>query len=54
MLNGYSKQDPPTQKMLPVEADVLALLVEMGYGKDGTTHAQAIKDLALIVFYYLL
>jgi hypothetical protein len=42
MLNGYSKQDPPKWKMLPVELDVLALLVEMGYGKGGLTHAQAI------------
>jgi hypothetical protein len=32
MLDGYSKADPPTQKMLPVKADVTKLLVEMGYG----------------------
>jgi hypothetical protein len=33
MLDGYSKQDPPTWEMLLVEADVPALLVEIGYGK---------------------
>jgi hypothetical protein len=54
MLNGYSKQDPPTRKVLLVEADVPVLLVEMGYGKSGTTYAKAIGDLALIAFYYLL
>ncbi len=54
MLDGYSKQDPPTQKMILVEVDVPALLVEMGYGKGSTTHANAIGDLALIAFYYLL
>ncbi len=54
MLDNYSKQDPPTWKMLLVKADVPALLVEMGYGKGSTTHAQAIGDLAPIVFYYLL
>jgi hypothetical protein len=40
--------------MLPVEVDISELLVEMGYGKSGTLHAQAIGDLALIAFYYLL
>ena len=54
MLDGYSKADPPTRKMLPVEADVPELLVKMGYGKDGTIHTQASGDLALIAFYYLL
>jgi hypothetical protein len=40
--------------MLPVEADVPELLVEMGYGKEGTIQTQAIGDLLLIAFYYLL
>jgi hypothetical protein len=51
MLDGYSKSDPPTRKMLPVEADVPDLLVEMGYGKGGSTHTKAIEDLAMIAFY---
>ena len=54
MLDGYSKLDPPTQKMLPIEADVPDLLVEMGYGKGGTAHAKAVGDLSMIAFYYLL
>ncbi len=54
MLNGYSKSDPPTRKMLPVKADSSALLVEMGYGKGGSIHTQAIGDLAMIAFYYLI
>ena len=54
MIEAYSKEDPLTRKMLPVEVDVPELLVEMGYGKLGTPHAQAIGDLALIAFYYLL
>ena len=54
MLNGYSRSNPPTQKMLLVELDVPKLLVEMGYGKSGTTHLEAIGDLVLIPFYYLL
>ncbi len=40
--------------MLLVKADVLNLLVEMGYRKGGSTHTQAIGDLTMIVFYYLL
>jgi len=29
MLDGYTKADPPTQKKLPVKADVAGLLIEM-------------------------
>jgi hypothetical protein len=54
MLDGYSKSDPPTRKMLPVEADVPNLLAEMSYGKGGSTHTQATRDLTMIAFYYLL
>jgi hypothetical protein len=54
MIEGYSKEDPPTRKMLPIETDVPQLLVELGYSKSGTAHAQAIGDLTLIAFYYLL
>ncbi len=50
MLDGYVKADPPSQKMLPVESDVLELLVKMGYSKGSTAHLQAIEDLALIAF----
>jgi hypothetical protein len=54
MLDGYTKADPPTQKKLPVEAEVPKLLVEMGYGKTGSIQSQAVGDLSLIAFYYLL
>jgi hypothetical protein len=54
MLDGYTKNDPPTQKKLPVEADVPKLLVKMGYGKTGSTLAQAVGNLPMIAFYYLL
>jgi hypothetical protein len=54
MLDGYTKADPPTQKKLPVEVDVPELLVEMGYGKSESIQSQAIGDLSLIAFYYLL
>ncbi len=54
MIDGYTKADPPTNKMLPVEADVPKLLAKMGYGQSGSAHAQAVEDLSLITFYYLL
>jgi len=54
MIDGFSKDDPPTCKMLPVESDVPELLVVMGYGKSGTAHTRAVGDVALIAFYYLL
>ncbi len=52
MLDGYSKADPPTQKMLSVKAGIPELLEEMGYSKEGSIHTQAIGDLAMIAFYY--
>ncbi len=54
MLDGYNKTNPPTRKMLPVESDVPELMVDLGYGKNEMAHSQAIGDLALIAFYYLL
>ncbi len=47
-------EDPPTEKKLPVEADVPELLFDMGYGPNGTTLGQAVGNLSLIAFYYLL
>ena len=54
MIEGYAKDDPPTRKMLPIEADVPELLIEMGYSKSGMAQTRAIGDLTLIAFYYLL
>jgi hypothetical protein len=53
MIDSYTKADPSTKKMLPIEADIPKLLVEMGYGQSGSVHTQAVGDLYLIVFYYL-
>jgi len=52
--DGWQKEDPPTTKQLPVEADVPELLAERG--RDGAVDNldQAIGDLTLIAFYYLL
>jgi hypothetical protein len=36
MLDGYMKADSPSQKKLPVEANVPKLLVKIGYGKLGS------------------
>ena len=54
MIEGYEKADPPTRKMLPIDSDVPELLIEMGYSTSGTAHTQAVGDLTLIAFYYLL
>ena len=54
MVDGYTKADPPTQKKLPVEVDVPELLIKIGYGKSGSVQSQAVGDLVLIAFYYLL
>ena len=53
MLDGWRKEDPPTTKQLPVEADVPELLAERGRTGDSEVD-RAIGDLTLIAFYYLL
>jgi hypothetical protein len=53
IFDGWRKEDPPTTKQLPIEADVPELLAEqgrIGYSKVD----RAIGDLTLITFYYLL
>jgi hypothetical protein len=52
--DGWRKEDPPTTKQLPVEADVPELLVERGRDGNATPLDEAIGDLSLIAFYYLL
>ena len=46
--------DPPTQKKLPVEADVPEFLSQVGGNCNAHPLTQAVGDLALIGFYYLL
>jgi hypothetical protein len=47
MIDGHTKSNPPTKKLLQLETDVPELLVEMGYGKSRSVHAQAVVDLSL-------
>ncbi len=54
IFDGWRKEDPPTTKQLPIEANVPKLLVERGRDRSATPPDQAIRDLALIAFYYLL
>lgn len=54
MLAGWAKLDPPTQKKLPVEADVPEFLSEMACACSASELTKAVGDLALIAFYYLL
>ena len=54
MYDGWRKADPPTRKMLPVEADVPEFLAGVGRGVMATELDRAVGDLALIAFYYLL
>jgi hypothetical protein len=54
MLDGYCKVDPPTKKMLPVQADVPELLVKMAYKFGSSEWDKATTNLMMIAFYYLL
>lgn len=54
MIDGWKKVDPPTLKMLPVEADVPEYIATLGMQKTSTVLDKTIGDLALIAFYYLL
>jgi hypothetical protein len=52
--DGWHKEDPPTTKQLPVEANVPELLAERGRDSNATNLDKAIGDLSLVAFYYLL
>jgi hypothetical protein len=54
MLDDFRKVDPPTTKQLLVEADVLKFLVKLGLDLEAQELDCAIRDLTMIVFYYLL
>jgi hypothetical protein len=54
LLDGYEKEDPPTTKKLPVEADIPELLVKVGLAFGATALAAAVGDLSMMAFYYLL
>ncbi len=54
MVDGWAKEDPPTQKRLPVEADVPEFLVKAGSAPDATERMRAVGDWSLAAFYYLL
>ena len=54
MLDGWRKVDPPTTKMLPVEADVVEQLVQKSLSGCATEKEKAVADLSMIAFYYLL
>jgi hypothetical protein len=54
IFDGWRKEDPPTTKQLPVEADVPELLAERGRKNNATQLDKAIGDLTIITFYYLL
>ena len=54
MMDGMRKQDPPTIKKLPVEADVPKFLAEAGRSKNATENERAVVDWGLVVYYYLL
>ena len=54
ILDSWRKEDPPTNKKLPVGIDIPEFLAELGRDKDATEVLKAVGDLTLIAFYYLL
>ena len=54
MLDGWKKADPLSQKKLPVEVDIPEYLANLGRQVNATPLQQAVGDLCIIAFYYLL
>lgn len=54
MFEGWRRDDPPTQKKLPIEVDIPEWLVRRGLEKGATELEKATGDNALIGYYYLL
>ena len=53
-MEGWRKEDPPTEKKLPVGIDVPEFLAELGMDKYATEVVKAFGDCGVITFYYLL
>ena len=54
ILDAYRKEDPPTDKKLPVEIDVCKWLVTAAMTLGATALMCAVGDWSLIAFYFLL
>ena len=54
MIDGWEREDPPTLKKLPVEADVPELIVTEAERLQSPPLLAAVGDLAMIAYYYLL
>ena len=54
MLDGWTEEDPPTVKKLPIEVDIPEYIANTAHQPDTSHNNQAIGDLVLIAFYYLL
>lgn len=53
-LDGWEKEDPPTEKKMPVEVDVPEYLVKCGLMPGASQLVRCIGDWVLIAFYFLL
>ena len=53
-LAGWAREDPPTEKKMPVEADIPEFLAELGLEEGATELTKAVGDLSLMAFYFLL
>jgi hypothetical protein len=54
VLDGWKRHDPHTTKKLPVEADVPEYIATLSLHRDATEQHEAVGDMVLIAFYYLL
>ena len=53
MLDGFRKEDPPTNKKLPIEVDIPELLCVRGLAGTASEKERAVGDLVLLAFYFL-
>ena len=53
MLDGFRKEDPPTNKKLPIEVDIPELLCIRGLAESASAQERAVGDLVLLAFYFL-
>ena len=54
MLDGWHKDNPQTEKKLPIEADISEMLADLGHEEGASAQVKAVVDLCMIAFYYLL
>jgi len=53
-LRAYKKEDPPPSRVKPIPVTIILFILHAAYGMNRSSDSQAIADLIVLAFYFLL